>query len=99
MSKEMVKSYHEKIHQRQGSRGPPEGGGSPTNNSQAAVQVLREKEVENSESAAGQDPDLLEEIQSVCGFNSGLSSTLPPPRARHTNTPRHQVQGEAAEES
>lgn len=107
MSKEMVKSYHERTHQRQGSRGQPEGQESQTNSSQAAVQVQWEKEVpkkgpgqeKDSRSAGGQDLELLEEIESMCAFNSGFNSSLPPPQIRLPNTPHHPVQGNAADQS
>lgn len=106
MSKDKVRSYH----QRQGCRAHPEGQGGATNT--ASVQVPWEKEVSKEEllglglrlgqgkdsgSAAGRDLDLLEEIDSIFCFNSGLNSSPPLPQAHRTHNSHHQVQGRAAD--
>lgn len=108
MSKDKVRSYHERTHQRQG--GQPEGPGSTTN--MASMQVPWQKEVskeellglglclgqgEDSGSAAGQGLDLLEEIDSIYCFNSGLGSSPLLPQVHCTNNSHHQVQGGATD--
>ncbi|XP_017268990.1 DENN domain-containing protein 1B isoform X2 [Kryptolebias marmoratus] len=110
MSKDMVRTFQEKSHQKQGGRGQPEGQASPTNSSQAAIQVPWEKEVSKEEllglglcpgqgkgsgPAAGQDIGLLEEIESMCCFNS----SLPLSQVHCTNNSLHQVQGKATDKS
>ncbi|XP_037553899.1 DENN domain-containing protein 1B [Nematolebias whitei] len=110
MSKDKVRSYHERTYQRQGCRGQPEGPGSVTN--MASMQVPWQKEVskeellglglclgqgEDSVSATGQGLDLLEEIDSIFCFTSGLDSSPSLPQVHCTSNSHHQVQGKAAD--
>ncbi|KAM9761821.1 DENN domain-containing protein 1B isoform 1-T1 [Menidia menidia] len=113
LSKETVKNYQEKSLLRQGSRGQHEALRSTSRNSHAAVQVPWEKEVSKegllglglclgqgkvSGAAAGQDPGLLEEIESMCCLGSVLHSSLQLPQV-NCNSGHHQVQGKATDES
>ncbi|XP_041861483.1 DENN domain-containing protein 1B isoform X2 [Melanotaenia boesemani] len=113
LSKETVRYYQEKSLGRQGSKGPLEGNRSSSRNSQATVQVPWEKEVSKEGllglglclgqgkvpgSAVGQDPGLLEEIESMCCLGPVLHSSLQLSQV-HCNNSHHQVQGKATDES
>ncbi|XP_072245292.1 DENN domain-containing protein 1B isoform X1 [Leuresthes tenuis] len=113
LSKNTMKNSHEKSLHRQGSKGHHEGHTSPSRNSHAAMQIPWEKEVskegllglglclgqgKGSGPAVGQDPGLLEEIESMCCIGSVLHSSLQLPQV-HCNSSHHQVQGKAADES
>lgn len=113
LSKETVRHYQEKALQRQGSKGHMEGQGSPSRNSQSAMQVPWEKEVskegllglglclgqgKGSGAAVVQDPGLLEEIESMCCLGSVLHTSLQLSQV-HCNNSQHQVQGKATDES
>ncbi|KAI3368603.1 hypothetical protein L3Q82_025611 [Scortum barcoo] len=113
LSKETVRHYQEKVLQRQGSKGNHEGQGSPSRNSQSAMQVPWEKEVskegllglglclgqgKGSGAAVVQDQGLLEEIESMCCLSSVLNTGLQISQV-HCNNSHHQVQGKASDES
>ncbi|KAM4739565.1 DENN domain-containing protein 1B isoform 2-T2 [Anableps anableps] len=113
LSKEMAKNYHKRSITRQQSKGNHESQASPTKNSQAGIQVPWEKEVskdgvlgfglclgqgQDSETAGGQDPGLLEEIESMCCLSSSLHSSLHLSQV-HCSNSHHQVQGKATEKS
>lgn len=113
LSKETVRHYKEKSLQRQSSKGCQEGPGSPTRNSQKAVQVPWDKDVskegllglglclgqgKGSGTAVMQDQGLLEEIESVCCLGSVLQSSLQLSQV-HCNNSHHQVQSNATDES
>ncbi|XP_012709064.2 DENN domain-containing protein 1B isoform X3 [Fundulus heteroclitus] len=112
LSKETVKNYHERSVKRQCSKGNHDLQTSPTKNSQAGVQVPWEKDApkdgllglglclgqgKGSETAGGQDPGLLEEIESMCCLSSPLHSSLHLSQVHCSNS--HQVQGKATEKS
>lgn len=113
LSKETVRNYQEKALQRQGSKGHHDGPGSPSRNSHSAMQVPWEKEVskegllglglclgqgKGSGANVGQDPGLLEEIESMCCLGSVLHTSLQLSQV-HCNNSHHQVQGKATDES
>ncbi|XP_042371066.1 DENN domain-containing protein 1B isoform X2 [Plectropomus leopardus] len=113
LSKETVRHYQEKALQRQGSKGQQEGQGSPSRNSQSAMQVPWEKEVskegllglglclgqgKGSGTAVVQDQGLLEEIESMCCLGSVLHTSLQLSQV-HCNNSHHQVQSKATDES
>lgn len=113
LSKETVRHYQEKALQRQGSKGHLEDQGSPSRNSQSAMQVPWEKEVskegllglglclsqgKGSGAAVVQDQGLLEEIESMCCLGSVLHTSLQLSQV-HCNNSHHQVQGKATDES
>lgn len=113
LSKETVRQYQEKALHSQGSKGHMEGQGSPSRNSQSAMQVPWEKEVskegllglglclgqgKGSGAAVVQDQGLLEEIESMCCLGSVLHTSLQLSQV-HCNNSQHQVQGKATDES
>lgn len=113
LSKETVRQYQEKALQRQGSKGQREGQGSPSRNSQSAMQVPWEKEVskegllglglclgqgKDARASVVQDQGLLEEIESMCCLGSVLHTSLQLSQV-HCNNSHHQVQGKATDES
>uniref|UniRef100_A0A671Y954 DENN domain containing 1B n=1 Tax=Sparus aurata TaxID=8175 RepID=A0A671Y954_SPAAU len=113
LSKETVRHYQEKALQRQGSKGHQEGQGSPSRNSQSAMQVPWEKDVSKegllglglclgqgkvSGAAVVQDQGLLEEIESMCCLGSVLHNNLQLSQV-HCNNSHHPVQGKATDES
>ncbi|KAM9849189.1 DENN domain-containing protein 1B [Aulostomus maculatus] len=97
LSKETVRHYKEKSLQRQGGKQ-----GSPTRNSQSAVQVPWEKEGlcpgKGAGTAMEQARGLLEEIDTTCCLGSVLNSSLQLSQV-HCNNSHHQVRGKATEES
>ncbi|KAM8745203.1 DENN domain-containing protein 1B isoform 1-T1 [Acanthopagrus schlegelii] len=113
LSKETVRHYQEKALQRQGSKGHREDQGSPSRNSQSAMQVPWEKDVskegllglglclgqgKGSGAAVVQDQGLLEEIESMCCLGSVLHNNLQLSQV-HCNNSHHPVQGKATDES
>ncbi len=114
LSKETVKNYQEKAQQRQNSKGQRDSRGSPSRNSQSAMQVPWEKDVskegllglslclgQGKGSGAGavvQDQGLLEEIESMCCLGSVLHTSLQLSQV-HCNNGHHQVQSKATDES
>uniref|UniRef100_A0A1A7Z0L5 DENN/MADD domain containing 1B n=1 Tax=Iconisemion striatum TaxID=60296 RepID=A0A1A7Z0L5_9TELE len=100
-------------YQRPVSKVHSEGQGSPNKTSQAAVQVPWERDVskdgllglglclgqgKGSGMAVAPDLGLLEEIDSMCCFSSGLNSNLQLSQV-HCNNSHHQVQGRATDKS
>ncbi|KAK5599512.1 hypothetical protein CRENBAI_019952 [Crenichthys baileyi] len=113
LSKEMVKNYHERSIKKQGSKGKHESQERAAKNSQAGIQVPWEKEVSKDGllglglclgqgkslgTAGGQDPGLLEEIESMCCLSSPIHSSLHLSQV-HCSNSHHQVQGKASEKS
>ncbi|XP_047230180.1 DENN domain-containing protein 1B isoform X3 [Girardinichthys multiradiatus] len=113
LSKEMVKNYHERSIKKQGSKGNHDSQAGAAKNSQAGIQVPWEKEVSKDGllglglclgqgkslgPAGGQDPSLLEEIESMCCLSSPIHSSLHLSQV-HCSNSHHQVQGKATEKS
>ncbi|KAM9357900.1 DENN domain-containing protein 1B [Symphorus nematophorus] len=113
LSKETVRHYQEKALQSQGIKSQQESQGSPSRNSQSAMQVPWEKEVskegllglglclgqgKGSGAAVVQDQGLLEEIESMCCLGPVLHTSLQLSQV-HCNNSHHQVQGKATDDS